>query len=711
MSSSPTFGFDSKAAPAVHQHALPSDHRADDPLVEGLAFRHTKSLHSPVPSSRWSASKLAADAASVITPVALLGFIVALCLQDGRDTNGQAWVAWTNAITVLASVFPIIFAAIIGRCTYQAARWRLEAGTTMISLEQLLGSRSVGSVITTQLGLGTANLLALVLLLAWVFSPLGSQSVLRIMGSSLDSRVSRTTATWFDNLHESGFAMMSVTSPNAFESADTYIQYLRLLFGATVMAPEVTKQDAMDQWGNVKIPYLPFRRDSTAKDTSEWLELDPSPSVERFSSLAGIPIAGIPHGNTSFSIDSTYIELDCDEVELGTSGGPEETGVELIKDITWDWPPSYNEWNESTPANGTWQGTTDDYSFGSKVYTRWQLALNRFVDRYWVNQTLQWVRLEDEYADDPRMKADSYSFTKSMIHSIERFVREEGIHAEPTELVFQAVMGSGFHGERVKVAATCGVRQRYVESRVSCESADVSSPLRRDCAVTAQRPSQEPRPTELISHLNIPHVWEWVAQQLTRVVAGGGSNRPDLVIQYLNDPSLASLDSLYSKPEDMFRDIDPGVFSRRLGQALNTFMLLSQVHVAATGASQGVSFMEHNITTWVDTTILVETYAISRLWVAIGFVSCGVLLVGGVLSVVLRHKASGPEVLGFASTVIRDSRYIDLVPQTGRMDGLDIAKMMENERVRYGHTDLVQEGQPLVGVGREEETRRLRDRR
>ncbi|EEU42609.1 uncharacterized protein NECHADRAFT_84037 [Fusarium vanettenii 77-13-4] len=107
---------------------------------------------------------------------------------------------------------------------------------------------------------------------------------------------------------------------------------------------------------------------------------------------------------------------------------------------------------------------------------------------------------------------------------------------------------------------------------------------------------------------------------------------------------------------------------------------------------------------------LVQAYTISKPWITLCFVSCIVLLCSGVLSVVFAHLADSPEILGYASTAVRDSKFLELWPEVGGMAAIDITKMMRGERLRYGITHLTRKGQRLLGVGREAETEEIKDR-
>ncbi|KAF7538913.1 hypothetical protein G7054_g2509 [Neopestalotiopsis clavispora] len=501
---------------------------------------------------------------------------------------------------------------------------------------------------------------------------------------------STSTVTYYDNLHASGFAGTIYASPQSQEIADAFFQYLNTLFSATLMTAETTKLDPMDHWGNVKIPFLRAPETRSQGTNTEWQELSQIPDLERYSSLAGIPVENVSSGNTTFSIESTYIELECYNIT------DRQTSASI--DISWTWEGVTNALDITPiPANGTWEGNINSTSAGSPS---WLMALNRFVDYYWVNETVQGQLVESGSIPDDEAWSAFYN-------SPERFMNEIGIEAGSTELLFQASFSSSIHTMPVSIGARCGVLQQYVESRISCEQRDGIN-TRRNCTVTAQRPSQVPHVTELISHLNFPRVWAWISEQLPRVGVFGNSYRPDMVLQYLNDPKMNNI--TVSNTDDMFQEIDNKVFNRRLSQILNTYLYLSQVYVSATGGGMGDSTLAPNVTLSATTTRLIEKYFIDSSWIAAGVISCAVLVIGGILSVIFRHMVAGPEVLGYASSVVRDSKYINLSFDSDKMNGLDISKMMKKQRVRYGFTDLARGGWLSVGVGLEEETTRIKDK-
>ncbi|KAM6511515.1 hypothetical protein FALCPG4_016519 [Fusarium falciforme] len=134
--------------------------------------------HSAVMArSNLGPATILADVASILCPLALLGFSIVILQTEGRAID-ETYFSYQNAITTLATAFPIIFAAIMGRLMYQLSRWMLERGATMVTLEQLMGSRTLGAAFLTQAELGAFNLVGLVIVFTWIWSPLGGQALL-----------------------------------------------------------------------------------------------------------------------------------------------------------------------------------------------------------------------------------------------------------------------------------------------------------------------------------------------------------------------------------------------------------------------------------------------------------------------------------------------------------------------------------------------------
>jgi hypothetical protein len=95
---------------------------------------------------------------------------------------------------------------------------------------------------------------------------------------------------------------------------------------------------------------------------------------------------------------------------------------------------------------------------------------------------------------------------------------------------------------------------------------------------------------------------------------------------------------------------------------------------------------EQNVTVPIKVSNLVEVHAVKRTWMALFFASCTILLASGIVSAVFAHLAVGPEILGYASSAVRDSKYMVLPPELGAKDALEVTKIIGQNKVKYGFT-------------------------
>lgn len=77
------------------------------------------------------------------------------------------------------TMFLTLFAVIAVRLMKALGAWRIEKGIGIATLEQLLGSRAIGSTLLMLISLKSYNVLGLLLVLLWALSLLGGQASLR----------------------------------------------------------------------------------------------------------------------------------------------------------------------------------------------------------------------------------------------------------------------------------------------------------------------------------------------------------------------------------------------------------------------------------------------------------------------------------------------------------------------------------------------------
>lgn len=505
------------------------------------------------------------------------------------------------------------------------------------------------------------------LILVWALSPLGAQSMLRMLESRLEPRIHDSTLIHFDTDAPTQQSCLMPSSPDGSAGLAAMVSYVKTMFGAVLLSPSTTKLDSMDIWGNVKVPIL-----KSASD--DWTSISWSAELEHYSAFVGIPITSNPVGNKTFHLESSYVDLSCSNISKTAT---------FTQDVTFGW----RNWNSFPLENGTWYGFNTSSTL-DRSSAPWAMALDRFVDDFWSGFGVQSHRSKQNMYCRPAL-----------------FKNETGISAGLTRLYFQAKLGSSAALSSAGLTAYCDVRQRYVESRVTCRSSDMGG--HQNCTVTAQRPSQRPHSPDSISHLSIPWVFRYVSREIPLTTAPQNSAHPGFILQYLDNPNIGNFTMIQQL--GMFEHVDADLFSRRLSQVINTYILLSQMFLQAAGVSaESAGTTNWNTVAPAQVSTLIETFSVPRLWIGLCFLSSLILLICGVLSAVLTRLSAGPDILGYASTLIRDSRYIDTPHEVGRIEGADVSRKMGGLRIRYGLVRESPEGQMRSGVGLQEETQPLK---
>ncbi|CAI0644866.1 unnamed protein product [Colletotrichum noveboracense] len=664
----------------------------NDPLVSVDGQNQTRS-YKPVATDDQAHGKISgrknysataptifADFAVVVLPLAVIVFIVLVWRLDGSQV-GDDLSAWENAITVLATAFPILFASVIGRLMSEAARWKLEKGGTIGFLEQLMGSRTVGSTVITLFQLRTLNFVAIGLFLVWACSPLGVQAFLRMMDTSLVPDPSPVDIAYFDTQAPLADGVSSGQGSSVVDSLNRpKLASLATLYTILVGTPKANKIDAMDLWGNVRIPYLSEDADST------WRSISSNPEEVEYSSLAGVPVHYAGTGNATFSLESSYIRLVCpNATKFPASDIAKGTANRTAKaNVTTDYM------TEEYP-NGTWRGYDYQRGSGGYISTQWGIAIDRFVDLYWIThgkegQGWDWM---PAYADNG---------------SLAMFSNETGITAGPTKFLLRMALAQPqiTKKNRDNLEISCDITQKYVESRVSCSYLAGQ----RSCRVIEQRLSQKTHAPEQITQLSFPRSFDFFAGEMPVATGRDMTGFIDPTLYYLKDPTYENISSGTAVLMD---ELDTSKVGARFGQLLSTYLTLSQVSsTIANTSTEADAVFQPNITFIGESSTLLETYVISKLWISLCLLSAVVLLAGGILSVVFIHLTHGPEILGYVSTTIRNSKYIDLPSSTTWLDGSELTDELKKLRIRYGFI-RDESRQPIMAVGHEEETAWIKD--
>ncbi|KAL4906290.1 hypothetical protein BDW74DRAFT_177306 [Aspergillus multicolor] len=154
-------------------------------------------------NARSDTSSLSFDVILALIPIIFLALAITAIRLDGDDVSDYG--AKVIQTTKLApSVFPIVFAAIVGSMMRSYALWRAERSASLGTLEQLNGSTSLAGTFLLMFALRRPAFLTLCILLLWTISPLGGQSALRMIFETPSTVVADVALAYMNMTNASG---------------------------------------------------------------------------------------------------------------------------------------------------------------------------------------------------------------------------------------------------------------------------------------------------------------------------------------------------------------------------------------------------------------------------------------------------------------------------------------------------------------------------
>ena len=227
--------------------------------------------------------------------------------------DGKAPMTGSNKVEEMLlytpTIFPLLFAALMGRFFRHLGIWLAERGTTLGRLEQLVGCQSVFLAIERQICLRNFSIVGVCSILIWLLSPVGGQSALRVLQQEVRYVNTTQTLYYIDPLNMANTAMGSASDINSARS--TYTP----LFLAALLSSGDYQTTSADLWGNVKLPSYRAIENSTSDD---WKVVpDYNHTSVRWSSLIGIPVSafnGEEYNTPSmnhFTLKARQFDINC----------------------------------------------------------------------------------------------------------------------------------------------------------------------------------------------------------------------------------------------------------------------------------------------------------------------------------------------------------------------------------------------------------------
>ncbi|KAI8270934.1 hypothetical protein K4K58_006729 [Colletotrichum sp. SAR11_239] len=640
------------------------------------------------------------DFLSMLLAICFIGWFPLLDLRDTGNLTGSTELA--------PSLWPVIFSGVIGNALKAYANWRVEKGTSLLSLEQILGSLTMANTILSVYTLSIFNLWTVSLVLIWAFNPLGSQASFRSLHLHPQSAAATATLGYRNYSVEtlgvgalmgaSGWSWISPASKIAYSSVlastTAQTQYCNGTCGANFTdliarmggTRAAAEQVAMDPWGNPRIPSLKHAPGYDAARPEEWLAVPWRESVQEYSSLIGNRYHGLrPEfvGNVTFTIEASYMEVyDCAEwlcqddlhnnTEVSSSG---RTSSSQTRPMFW---------------------SSDGTDISSKAMVAW-LAANykSFATRYNVSlDEPPYNNASFDFFDSNRREGSyktSYDYSFSMDYNT-TYSSSGPDSANST--IFLGTLGGLECGQCM---TSCPVRTVYIEAEIACESRGIAG--KSQCAATRirqmPRPPRPPGVTAFTNRLIGTTVPYYAAQKFPKMGKDTDTRFTTFSEEFVENPTRAFNHELSKKYVEWCK-LPMAVFADRLGLLFNTFLDATVDPMAVLGAASVVDESVLLNTTAAMTSPLPAVYVIDEAWVAIYFVSTLIMLLAAIGGVVIRYYTIAPQVLGYVGSLVRDSPYFtDMAPRWKSTEsGEEISRRLGD--VKVGVFDV----EPEKDVGR-----------
>ncbi|KAF9891534.1 hypothetical protein FE257_004001 [Aspergillus nanangensis] len=247
--------------------------------------------------------------------VALLFIVLAIgsLIVSGRRNDDSTARKLEEAMRLGATLYPMVFAALMSRALKSIGRYRAERGIelTVALYHFLLYVQGANEFIIID---SLSSTLTWVLVALWALSPLGSQASLRLM-YPVDLLATSTEPIRYMDTGPAGHLHTYYNFGMSYDGA--FPPTIGDLYSGSLTQSVKTKEGPQDQWGNVKIPSF-TGLDQSHADSNGWIATLNLRQVESYSSLVGIPVVGLPaldHASAEFSIETVQVSLSCPSIE------------------------------------------------------------------------------------------------------------------------------------------------------------------------------------------------------------------------------------------------------------------------------------------------------------------------------------------------------------------------------------------------------------
>lgn len=409
------------------------------------------------------------------------------------------------------------------------------------------------------------------------------------------------------------------------EAFDPKAPKLSVLLGASMLGSDSMRKSSVDQYGNVRIPYLPQLTTAT-----DWSQVPGPGEQSNWVSLTGLMVSEQAISNESnFIVETSYIEATCSDAVLLPFTGDRNLLSRTIAKAGFHQHPGVS----GSPKSDAFGGPD-----GNQPNT---------------------LLVDSNSLDDGNIK-DDLTYLPS-----------------PVNLFYASRVRWIDDHSHIEVY-NCSLTHPLVEANVTCEGAR--------CNVSQMRPSEvkvESGNSLPFSFSEYSNFLRFIPSSLG---ASGSKTTATAIDQFmLGSPSpLTQGDKPFVKN---YENITGEVFAGRLTTLLNTIWqasiapgniaLGSSVNFSAIGSLSTVASVKE---------IKPQAQYAVNLWhAALLIVITFMLVICAIAGMILSKITKAPDVLGYVSTMTRDNEYVRVPEGGSTLDGMQRARYLARMKVQLAN--------------------------
>ena len=421
------------------------------------------------------------------------------------------------------------------------------------------------------------------------------------------------------------------------EAFDAKAPTLSVLLGASMLGSDSMRKSSLDQYGNVRIPYLPQLATAT-----DWSQVPGPGEQSNWVSLTGLMVSDQAISNESnFIVNTSYIEATCSDAVLLPFAGDNNLLSSTIAKAGFHQHPGVS-------------GSPKSDAFGGPDGNEPNTLL---VDSNSLDDGDKIVGTDDE---GEGITKDELTYLPS-----------------PVNLFYASKVRWLDDHSHIEVY-NCSLTHPLAEAKVTCEEAR--------CNVLQMRPSE----VKAESGNSLPFSFSEYSNFLrfipSSLGASGSRDTPTAIDQFmLGSPSpLTQGDTPFV---ENYENITGEVFAGRLTTLLNTIWQASIAPGSiALGSSANFSAISSLSTAASVKAIKPQAQYAVNLWhAALLIVITFMLVICAIAGMILSKITKAPDVLGYVSTMTRDNEYVRVPEGGSTLDGMQRARYLARMKVQLAN--------------------------